>query len=190
MIPIAELWEPILLSTVIVWIASALVWMALPHHKSEYAAVSDEEATRNSLRGIGPGLYRIPHAADYDDMKDSDKQKKFEEGPVGFLTVMPNGVPAMGGRIVQSFIFFLVVSVSVSVIVAYVASRTLPSDTHYLMVFRVTGTIDWLAYGFGSIPESIWFGRPWGNQLKTLIDGLCYGLLTAGVFGWLWPRGM
>jgi len=47
-----------------------------------------------------------------------------------------------------------------------------------------------LAYGFGSIPESIWFGRPWGNQLKTLIDGLCYGLLTAGVFGWLWPRGM
>jgi hypothetical protein len=24
--------------------------------------------------------------------------------------------------------------------------------------------------------------------IKEVIDGLVYGLLTAGVFGWLWPR--
>jgi len=24
--------------------------------------------------------------------------------------------------------------------------------------------------------------------IKETIDGLVYGLLTAGVFGWLWPR--
>jgi hypothetical protein len=24
--------------------------------------------------------------------------------------------------------------------------------------------------------------------VKTMFDGLVYGLLTAGTFGWLWPR--
>jgi hypothetical protein len=186
MITIVELWQPILLSAAIVWIASAVVWMALPHHKGEYGAVTDEEATRNALKSVSPGLYRIPHVGDYADMKDPDKVQKFDEGPVGFLTVMANGVPAMGPRLVRSALFFLVVSI----IVAYVAGRALPADAHYLMVFRVTCTISWLAYGFGSIPESIWFGRPWASQIRTLADGLLYGLLTAGVFGWLWPRGM
>jgi hypothetical protein len=28
----------------------------------------------------------------------------------------------------------------------------------------------------------------WGTTIKEVIDGLVYGLLTAGTFGWLWPR--
>jgi hypothetical protein len=35
---------------------------------------------------------------------------------------------------------------------------------------------------------SIWYKRAWGTSIRTTIDGLVYGLLTAGVFGWLWPR--
>jgi hypothetical protein len=34
----------------------------------------------------------------------------------------------------------------------------------------------------------IWKGYPWGFVLKEVIDGLIYGLLMAGTFGWLWPR--
>jgi len=35
---------------------------------------------------------------------------------------------------------------------------------------------------------SIWYRRSWGTTIRSTIDGLAYALLTAGVFGWLWPR--
>jgi hypothetical protein len=35
---------------------------------------------------------------------------------------------------------------------------------------------------------SIWAWRRWSTTLKGVFDGLVYALLTAGVFGWLWPR--
>jgi len=34
----------------------------------------------------------------------------------------------------------------------------------------------------------IWMGKPWSSVIKDLADALIYGLLSAGVFGWLWPR--
>ena len=57
-----------------------------------------------------------------------------------------------------------------------------------LAVFRITGTVAWLAYGAATVPDAIWFGRPWSAIGKNIFDALMYGLLTAGVFGWLWPR--
>jgi hypothetical protein len=45
-----------------------------------------------------------------------------------------------------------------------------------------------MAYILASVPESIWFGRPWRNFGMQVIDGIAYGLVTAGIFGWLWPR--
>ena len=58
----------------------------------------------------------------------------------------------------------------------------------YLHVFRVAGTIAVAAYTSALLPGSIWWGRPWSHTLKDMADGLVYGLLTAGTFGWLWPR--
>jgi hypothetical protein len=31
-------------------------------------------------------------------------------------------------------------------------------------------------------------GKPWKVAIKEGIDGLIYRLLTAGTFGWLWPK--
>jgi len=73
-------------------------------------------------------------------------------------------------------------------VAAYLTSRTLAPGTHYLQVFRVAGAVSFVAYGFGAIPNAIWMGKPWGSALKDLADALIYGLLSAGVFGWLWPR--
>jgi hypothetical protein len=33
----------------------------------------------------------------------------------------------------------------------------------------------------------IWYNRSLRATVKATIDGLVYGLVTAGVFGWLWP---
>ena len=45
-----------------------------------------------------------------------------------------------------------------------------------------------MAYGVGPLVDSIWKGQPWSATLKSVFDGLLYALVTAGVFGWLWPR--
>ena len=102
---------------------------------------------------------------------------------MGFLTVVPSGTPTMGSKITLSFVFYLVIST----IVAYLVSRTLDAGADYLAVFRVTGTVAWLAYGTATIPDAIWFGRPWSGIVKGLLDGLVFAVLTAGFFGWLWP---
>ena len=186
MVTLTELWQPILLSGVLVWIVSAIIWMVMPHHKSDFKALPDEDAARKALtpQNLTPGVYSIPHVESPEAAKQPENEKLFNEGPVGFLTIVPQGVPAMGGKIFQSFIFFI----DVSILVAYVVGRTLALGTDYLTVFRVAGTTAWLAYGWGIIPSAIWFGKPWSHVIKDMIDALVYALLTAGAFGWLFPR--
>lgn len=99
------------------------------------------------------------------------------------ITVMPDGPPAMGKQFVQWFLY----SVLVSVLAGAVAAGALPVGATYMEVFRVTGGVAAAAYGLGYVGDAIWFGRPWDFSLKMALDGLIYGLLTAGVFGWLWP---
>ena len=185
MVAIGALWLPILLSSVAVWVASAIIWMVMPHHKSDYSKFPDEDAVRQALapQRLPPGLYDVPHIVGPSDLEDATVVRRFEEGPVGFFTALPPGVPKMGGKIMLSVVFYLLIST----VVAYLASRTLAPGENYLSVFRVTGTVAWLAYGTATVPDAIWFGRPWSGIVKGLLDALVFGVLTAGFFGWLWP---
>ena len=188
MVTIPELWLAILASAVIVWIGSAIIWMVLPHHKSDFKALPDENAARQALlpQNLAPGQYNIPHMESWDKIKEPEHRKLFEEGPVGFLTILPNGVPAMGKSMFLSFVYFLVVGI----LVAYLTGRSLSDNAEFNTVFRLAGTAAWLAYGWGCILDGVWFGRPWSSIIKQLFDALVYALLTAGTFGWLWPRAV
>jgi hypothetical protein len=106
------------------------------------------------------------------------------KGPVLIVTVRPNGMPGMGKYLVQWFIFCVVMGV----LSAYVGSSALPSGTPYLRVFQVVGSTAFMGYALALWPMSIWYGRSWTNTVKSTIDGLIYALITAGTFGWLWPR--
>lgn len=184
MIPIVSLWLPILLSAFFVLMASLVVWTVL--HRSDYKGLPDEDALLKALKpqDLKPGQYNFPNLTSRADLKKPEVIKQFEEGPVGFMTILPHGLPALGKNLLISFSYY----VAVGFVVAYVASRTLSPEAPYLAVFRVTGTVAWLAYGTAVIPDAIWFGRPWRAVGQVLLDAFIYGLLTAGVFGWLWPR--
>lgn len=183
MVPLTALWLPILLATVIVFIASAIVHMVLPYHRSDYAKLPDEETARAALRGVPAGLYMTPHCT-HEEMKSPAAKEKFKQGPNTIITVMPAGEIHMGKFLGLWFVFCLVVVF----FAAYLASRTLAPGTHYLQVFRVVGTAAFMAFGLANLANGIWKSMPWGFVAKEVIDGLLYGLLAAGTFGWLWPK--
>ncbi|MBN4076089.1 hypothetical protein JYT16_00065 [Gemmatimonas aurantiaca] len=185
-VDISSQWLAILLAAVIVWLASAIVWMALPHHKSDFKALPNEDAAIDALRpqNLSPGVYTIPHCADWKDQTKPEVIEKFKNGPVGMFTVLPNGIPNMSKSLILSFIYNLFIGV----IVAYVLSRSIITpDVEYLTVFRLAGVTAWSAYGLAFIWQPIWFGMPWSTTIKHLADALLYALLTAGVFAWQWP---
>jgi len=185
-IPLTQLWLPILLSAICVFVASSLIHMVLKWHASDYRSLSNEDEVRAAIRKASPtpGQYVLPHCSDMKDMGKPEMMDKYKEGPVGFLVINPNGPPAMGAALGKWFAFTVLVAFSA----AYLASRTLAPGTHYLQVFRVVGAVSFLTYGFGSIQMGIWMGKPWSSVIKDLADALIYGMLSAGVFGWLWPR--
>jgi hypothetical protein len=186
MVPITALWLPILLSAVIVFVASSILHMVLPYHKSDYRKLPDEDRVVDALRaaGVTPGpSYTFPHCT-HKDMKSPEIIEKFKRGPVGLINVMPSGPPAMGKHLGLWFVYCLVIGV----FVAYLTGRTRMPGTQYLEVFRVAGTTAFMAYGIGQIQDSIWKAQAWSVTAKAVFDGLIYALLTAGTFGWLWPR--
>jgi hypothetical protein len=185
MVTLTALWLPILLSAVLVFIASSIIHMLTPWHKNDVRAVPGEDQVRAALRpfNLPPGDYVIPKAGSMKEMGTPEYQAKLNEGPVAMITVWPNGPMAMGGQLVQWFVYCVIVGL----FAAYVASRTLPADETYLSVFRITGTVAFAGYGLALIQQAIWYRRNPAATMRSLVDALLYALLTAGVFGWRWP---
>ncbi len=185
MVSLTALWLPIVLSAVIVFVASSIMHMLLPYHKSDYQKVPDEEKVMGVLRaaGLKRGSYVFPFCTPK-EMKEPATIEKYKQGPVGMMTVFPSGPPVLPKFLAQWFVYCLVIGF----FVAYLTGHTVTSGADYLVVFRVAGTAGFLGYGLGHISNGIWKGQPWSSTIKEVIDGLVYGLLTAGTFGWLWPR--
>jgi hypothetical protein len=185
MVSLSALWLPILLSAIIVFVASSIMHMVLPYHHSDYQRLPDEEKIVATMRstGLQRGLYSFPYCT-HKDMNSPAITEKFKQGPAGLLTVFPSGPPVMPKFLGMWFGYCLIIGF----FVAYLAAHTLTAGVNYLVVFRVVGTAAFLAYGLGNISNGIWKGQPWSNTIKEVFDGLVYALLTAGTFGWLWPR--
>jgi hypothetical protein len=183
---LTQLWAPILLSAFLVFLASSLIHMVFKWHNSDYQQLPNEDEVRAAIaRGNPvPGQYVTPWCMDMKDMARPEVQQKYISGPVGLFNIMKNGTPNMGPTLGQWFVFNLVAAV----FVAYVASHALLPGTTYLRVFQLVGAVTFMTYGGATIPNSIWLGTPWKVTWKNLLDALIYGCVTAGAFGWLWPR--
>ena len=186
MVPLTQLWLPILVSAVFVFVASSVIHMVLPYHRNDLRKLPKEDEVMDALRGfnIPPGDYLVPCAGSMEGMKKPEFLGKMKKGPVAFMTVIPSGPPSMG----KSLILWFLYSVLVNFFAAYITGRALPAGSHYLVVFRFVGSSAFMGYSLALLQNSIWYKRNWGTTLRSMFDGLVYGLLTAGTFGWLWPR--
>ena len=186
MTALSSLWLPILLSAVVVFFASSVLHMLTPWHKGDFQKLPNEDRTRDGLRALAipSGDYMTPCPSSSAELKSPEFAEKMKQGPRMVMTVMPNGPMSMGKNLAQWFVYCVVVGL----FAAYVASLALPRGAPYMKVFHIVSVTAFIGYGLALCQSSIWYSRSWATTLKLLIDALIYGLLTAGVFGWLWAR--
>jgi hypothetical protein len=186
MVTTTSLWLPILLSAVLVFVASSIVHMVLTYHRTDYRRLPDEDAIMEALRRfkLTPGDYMLPCAGTPKEMQAPGFVDKMTKGPVAVMTVMPSGPPTMAAPLAQWFLYCIVVSV----FAAYVTGLALAPGADYMPVFRFASTTAFACYALALWQNSIWYKRAWTTTIKSSTDGLLYALLTGGVFGWLWPN--
>ena len=184
MVSLASLWLPILLSAVIVFIASSVIHMLLGYHATDWKRFPSEDAALDALRqlDLSPGDYGAPMASSMTEMSTPEYKAKLEKGPRVLMTII-----SPSSTMPRSLVLWFVYSIVVSLLAAYVASAALAAGAAYMEVFRLTSTVAFAGYALALWQDWIWYSRSFGSRLKSTLDGLIYALLTGGIFGWLWP---
>ena len=181
---IIELWLPILLSAVFVFIASAMIHLVFHGwHANDYLRSDEAERTLMSTLSnlaLAPGEYMLPYSTSRKGMKWPSAGMDMEfAGEWRITRLAPNHFTS------SLLVKWFIASLAVSVICAYVAQFALAADADYLLIFRLTSVVAFCAYSFAYIHKYIWDGASCKVTTKYVIDGLIYALLTGGTFGWL-----
>ena len=188
MVPLTSLWLPIVASAIGVFVASFITHMVLPFHRSDVRKLSadQEEQVLDALRRVNapPGDYAAPHAGSAAGMRDPAFIAKATKGPLALITLAPGAAPSMGPSLGQWFAYCVVVGI----LVAYVAGVVFGPGADVMSVLRVVSTVTFMAYALALPQHSIWYRRSWATTMKSIVDGLIYGLVTGAVFAWLWPK--
>lgn len=186
MVSLAQVWLPILLGAIGAFVASSILHMVLQAwHRPDYHGFSNEDEVRAAIRkgSTQPGMYMLPWCPP-EKMKDPATLAKFTEGPVGLLVLRAAGAFNMGRSLGLWFGFCLLVAI----FAGYISGATLAPGTEGMQVFRVTTTAAFLGFGFGALPNHIWWGETFSSTAKNLIDGVIYAAVTGAVFMCFWPH--
>ena len=186
MVSILQLWLPLLISSVVVFLASWAVHMLPVWHKSDYPKMPNEDRVRDAIRplSLAPGEYIVPRAASSKEMCAPEFVEKLKQGPVLMLTVWPNQPFSMGKSLVWWFIYCLIVGI----FCAYVAGRALMPGAAFGDILRFVGVTAFLSYVLALWQSVIWYKRSGSVTAKMTLDGLIYAVLTGVTFGLLWPK--
>ena len=140
---IVSLWLPILVSAVIVFIASSIIHMASPWHKNDYPRLPDEDRFRSAVGPLDlpPGDYMVPRVESRAELQSPEFGEKLKQGPNVIMTVLPKGMMSMTSNLVQWFLYLVLVSL----FAAYVVGRATPPGAEYMHVFQLVSTVAFIA---------------------------------------------
>ncbi|MHA7813545.1 MAG: hypothetical protein ACX94C_09150 [Phycisphaerales bacterium] len=183
-VALTELWLPIIVATVCVFVASSIIWMALPHHKKDIRFMPNEEEFTSAISkmDIEPGLYMFPNCQDAKDMKSDAFKAKWKAGPWGVITLQPSQ-PNFPLNLTKTFLSYLVITV----LVAYIAAASTSRGADALAVFQVAGAAGILGHCMGGLANDFFLGKPTRFVITGLIDGVVFALITAGIIALMWP---
>lgn len=182
-VTLLDLWQPVLLGALAIFLLSFVCWMLLKHHYGDFRALPQEPALLEALEGAPAGQFRFPYCGTPEEMQDAAFQEKYNDGPKGFVVLLPKGPFNLGGGLGKTFLFTLLISLGVG----YVASIGLQRGAPAMDVFRLTGTVTWLtacgAHGW----SVIWMGRDRGQSVRDAVDSIAYALAVGAIYAWSWP---
>ncbi len=178
---LGALWLPIVVSGVVLFIASFLAWMVIGHHKGDWKHLPDEDALSKFVQGcaLAPGQYMFPHCPTSEEWKSEAFQARMKSGPNGLLYIWQPG----GGMGLNLFLTWLLFT-AISFVIAYLAGMVIPPGQDRWFIFRFVATAAVLVYATSGLLNAIWFRR---KILGDVIDGIAYGLITGAIFAFLWP---
>ncbi len=187
MVPIASLWLPILLSAVAVFIVSSVIHMFLGYHTADYKSLAAEDEFMAAVRklDIPPGDYMVPCPTSHAAFKDPAFLEKFKAGPRAMMTVLPGGPITMAPQLVQWFL--------------YAHRRRHHGRVHLRPRARPWSALPPASSGSRARPPSTATASrssrrpsgtrsPGGRRSGACSTAWSTRLVTAGFFGWLWPR--
>jgi hypothetical protein len=182
MVPLASLWLPVLLSSVIVFFASFILHMVLPWHKHDYARLPDEERVRSALRpfAIPPGDYMVPRPQTGEEMRGPEFAARVAEGPNIVMTVLPNAW-SMTRNLGMWFVYLVVVAI----FAGYVAGRRRRPRTTWWCSACWHDGVRWLRPC--AVADVDLVSPVVGNDDPVHDRQAHLSSLVAGTFGWLWP---
>src|SRR5688572_1020104 len=185
MTSVIALWLPILLSAVAVFVASSIIHMMSPWHKSDYRKIPNEDELRSSVGtlAIPPGDYMVPRPESREEMRSPEFLEKMRTGPRLIMTVLPGGDFSMTRNLGQWFLYLVLVGI----FAALIAGSALPPGADGRAVFHFVALTAFAGYTLALWQMSIWYSRSWGTTIKATFDGLIYALITGAIFAWLWP---
>src|SRR4051812_25485476 len=180
------LWLPTLISAVIVFVVSSVIHMVTPWHKNDYKTLPNEDGVMTALRGFGlpPGDYMMPRPSSMEEMRSPAFAEKVKLGPRVIMTVLPPGSFGMAKNLIGWFVYLLVVGC----LAGCMGALALPPGAHDHDVFHVVLLAAFLGYGVALWQMTIWYNRSIWTTIRSTIDAGIYGLITAGVFMYFWPR--
>ena len=184
--PFPSLWAPILVSAVLVFVASSLSQAVLPFHRHDFRQLPSESEVMETFRraGVARGDYLFPRPANRQELASAGFREKYEKGPVGIVTVLPKG----GLPMPRTMLLWFAYCVAVSAFAGFLASRSLPAGAARRTVFVIVAVAAFGGHALALWPATIWYGKSLSTTLTSTIDGAVFGILTGAVFAWMWPR--
>jgi hypothetical protein len=150
--------------------------------------VPGEDKVMDTLRSltVPPGEYRFPFGFTTREMEAPEFIAKMKAGPVGVMTIRPNGELPFGRMMGLWFVY----SVLISSIAACVAGAIHGRGAPFEGVFIITSIIAFCCYVVAHWQNWIWWGRSTRITLTYSVDGLLYAIVTGATFGGLWPGAL
>ena len=177
---LTALWLPVIIIAVILFVASFVAWVILPHHFGDWKKLDKEDEFMDAIRGfeIPAGNYMYPATHTKAEQNSDEFRDRYMKGPRGVLSTWE--VPNMGANLALTFVFFLVTTL----IMAYITFAALGRGAEFMKVFQIAGAIGVLTHASSGVLNAIWFKR---RIIMDVIDGIVYGIIIGLIFALMWP---
>ena len=107
-----QLWMPVLVSAVAVFVLSSIIHMVIPWHKNDYPKLPNQDAAMDALRALNipDGEYMAPRPDSREQMSSPEFQAKAERGPQFILNIKTGGKFSMATPLIGWFVYCVVVT--------------------------------------------------------------------------------